>query len=283
MSNTFPDRILIEARNSSFRLEKLAIAELRANIDGYLAPNLRARTMIDDWDQFAGNGGFATEEQYRNFRYACEETRMQSNSVFSRVLSKHIPVSRPNMADTMFDGLVTKPDAKSNSKVLVNGEDEIEKSSDAWTKIIDAGYRNLEAYGWWKVPVLAPPTIVKSLRAKIEKQLAASHGQEAIDATIAGKEGAKLAHWINSGHTSTYEELYQLSSDPLLFSIVQKYMGVPPIFNTPVSVLSGPVKVKATKEMEGTGQLYHYDMHRLKFVKMFIYLTDVARARGPIR
>ncbi|WP_165816177.1 phytanoyl-CoA dioxygenase family protein [Kumtagia ephedrae] len=270
------DRDLIAARDASFKVEASAVEELRDRIDGYLPPNYRSRKMIDHLEGFAKSGGYNNEAEYYNFRYACEETRLQSNRVFSWVLADHSRIQKVDMAGTMFGGILKQRSAKI---IRLNGEDDAEVPKDLWDNAIDDAYRHIEAYGYWKLPVLAPPALVKSLKAKVEAQLKPI--QQEVEQTIAGNEGAKLAHWVNTNQACTFKELYQLAADPFLYSIAQKYLGLPPIFNTPVSVLSGPVKTKADKEMEGTGQLYHYDMHRLKFVKMFIYLTDVDEGSGP--
>jgi hypothetical protein len=75
--------------------------------------------------------------------------------------------------------------------------------------------------------------------------------------------------------------MYEISSDPLLLSIVQAYMGVPPIFNTPVAFLNSFATAKNDRALSDTAQLYHHDMHRLGFVKVFVYLTDVGPGSGP--
>lgn len=276
-AKSLPDRDLIAARNDSLKLEKGATKELRERIDGYLPPSYRARKMIDHWDAFIDNGGYTTEDIYLNFRAAAEQTRLESNRVFSWVLSDHIPKNDVAMTGSLFEDAIKQAGAPA---VRMNGEDDgAAAGADPWQKVIDSAYKAIEVNGFWKCPVLAPPELVKSLRARVDRQLAPQQAE--VDKTMAGKDGAQLAHWVYSHQACTFEELYQLASDPLLYSIAQKYLGVPPIFNTPVSILSGPVKVKADKEMNGSGQLYHYDMHRVKFVKMFIYLTDVGPGSGP--
>ena len=66
--------------------------------------------------------------------------------------------------------------------------------------------------------------------------------------------------------------MYEISSDPILLAMVWEDMGVPPIFNTPVAFLNSARKVKPQRELSDTAQLYHHDMHRLQFVKLFIYI-----------
>jgi hypothetical protein len=75
--------------------------------------------------------------------------------------------------------------------------------------------------------------------------------------------------------------MYKISADPLLLSIVQTYLGVPPIFNTPICFISSSAKPKTAKELSDNAQLHYHDMHRLGFVKVFVYLTDVDEKSGP--
>lgn len=102
-----------------------------------------------------------------------------------------------------------------------------------------------------------------------------------VEKSMHGKPGAKPQLKSNSRWLSGVEEMYQISADPALLEIVQRYMGVPPIFNTPVAFLNSQVKVDTERGLSDLAQLYHHDMHRLGFVKLFIYLTDVDLNAGP--
>jgi hypothetical protein len=279
--NTFPDRILIEARDATIQLEQLAVDDLDRNIDGYLQANWRARRMIEDWRKYIATNGETTNEQYVNFRAAYSETKGQTNKVFSNVLATHTRKQPIDLSQTMFSSYVAKPVGKEDAAVtLVNGEDGEDDTADAWARTINHAVRSLEVYGWWKSKVLIPPAIIKSLKAKLEKQMVKEYGDK-VQAAVEGKEGAPLQIKIGSGSVASYEEMYEIAADPMLLTIVQNYMGVPPIFNTPVAFLNSFAKAKNTKALSDTAQLYHHDMHRLGFVKVFVYLTDVDLGSGP--
>ncbi|MBP1856914.1 phytanoyl-CoA dioxygenase family protein [Rhizobium herbae] len=279
--NTFPDRLLIEARDASIQLEQLAVDDLDRNIDGYLQPNWRTRRMIESWRSYVASNGRSTEADYANFRSAYSETEGRSNKVFSDVLASHIRNIPYDMATTVFSDYVKKPGDKGDTAVtMLNGEDGEDQNADAWAKVINGAARHLELYGWWKSKVLLPDTIVKSLSNKIMNQLVKDNG-DAVQAAVEGKDGAPMQIKLNSRFATSFDEMYEIASDPLLMSIVQAYMGVPPIFNTPVSILNSFVKAKNTKALSDTAQLFHHDMHRLGFVKVFVYLTDVELSSGP--
>lgn len=79
----------------------------------------------------------------------------------------------------------------------------------------------------------------------------------------------------------TFDEMFLLASDPVFMTIVQSYLGVPPIFDVPVAFLNSTVKLSSQADYSKVAQLYHHDMDRLSFVKLFIYLTDVDLESGP--
>jgi len=278
--NTFPDRILIEARDSSIQLEGLAVADLEQNIDGYLEPNWRSRRMVNSWREYLVKGK-TTEADYLNMRVAYSETKGRSNKVFSDVLAAHTRKAKYDLTQTMFKSYVSKGEEKGETTVaILNGEDGEDLNADLWAKIVNGAARHLELHGWWKSKALVPPEIIRSLKAKLEAQLLKDFGDK-VQAAAEGREGAPLQLKVNSGATCTYEEMYEISSDPLLLSIVQAYMGVPPIFNTPVAFLNSFAAAKNDRALSDTAQLYHHDMHRLGFVKVFVYLTDVGLGSGP--
>lgn len=272
------DRILVEARNDSVQLEQLAIDDLKQNIDGYLQPNWRTRRMVEDWASYVASGGKLSEDQYFNFRYAYPETKGKSHKVFSDVLASHIRNQDYDISRTIF-GNYMRLNGKGEKPIMLSGEDD-DMTTDEWQRIINGAVRNLELHGWWKSKILVPAKIVASLKEKAEKQLVAEHGDK-VQACYEGKDGAPIQLKVNSVHSSGFDEMYEIASDPLMLAIVQQYMGVPPIFNTPICFLNSFAKAKNDKALSDVAQLYHHDMHRLSFVKIFVYLTDVDEGSGP--
>lgn len=279
--NAYSDRLLLEARDDTLQLEQIAVADLDRNIGGYLEPNWRTRRMVDAWGRYVATNGKTDEAEYLNMRYAFTETKGRSNKVFSDVLATHTRKTSYDLSQTMFKGFVAAPTEKADAAVtMLSGEDDMVQTDDAWANIIQSGVRHLEIYGWWKSKILAPEALVKSLRTKVEAQMVRENG-DGVQAAYEGKPGAKLQVKLNSNHAAMIEEMYELAADPLLLTIVQRYLGVPPIFNTPVAFLNSFTKAKNEKALSDVAQLYHHDMHRLGFVKVFIYLTDVGPGSGP--
>jgi Phytanoyl-CoA dioxygenase (PhyH) len=72
--------------------------------------------------------------------------------------------------------------------------------------------------------------------------------------------------------------IQQLAVDNSLFAIAQKYLGCKPILDLTAMWWSAVFSKQASSE---AAQLFHFDMDRIKFIKFFIYLTDVDTHTGP--
>lgn len=69
----------------------------------------------------------------------------------------------------------------------------------------------------------------------------------------------------------------ELIMDPVLISIAGSYLGTHPIFDFAAMWWSTDSK----KNKEDAAQEYHFDLDRPKWLKIFIYLTDVNGDNGP--
>ena len=69
----------------------------------------------------------------------------------------------------------------------------------------------------------------------------------------------------------------ELIMDPVLINIAANYLGVNPIFDFAAMWWSTDSKTKN----EDAAQEYHFDLDRPKWLKIFIYLTDVNKDNGP--
>jgi len=145
--------------------------------------------------------------------------------------------------------------------------------------VVRGAVRSLQLKGMWKARFSVPAEKIESLKAKSMSRFETVHG-DMISAMLKGADGCRPQVKSSYDWVTTLEEMYEISADPLLLSIVQQYMGVPPIFDTPVIFLNSAAPLDS-KGLSDTAQLYHHDLHRLQFVKLFIYLTDVDADSGP--
>jgi hypothetical protein len=78
--------------------------------------------------------------------------------------------------------------------------------------------------------------------------------------------------------TTDIAEVQELMSDPSLVQVAQNYLRSKPIFTGISLWWSPPVK----KEPDANAaQQFHWDMERIRWLRFFIYLTDVTPGTGP--
>lgn len=88
-----------------------------------------------------------------------------------------------------------------------------------------------------------------------------------------------IRHQFSADDLFQNETIQELATDPYFFSIAQEYLGFNPVFDVLAMWWSAPTKDEQLQSR--AAQLYHFDMDRLKFIKFFIYLTDVGPDNGP--
>jgi hypothetical protein len=74
------------------------------------------------------------------------------------------------------------------------------------------------------------------------------------------------------------KDIQGLIMDPTFINIAREYLGCEPIFDFPAMWWSTPFLKEASAE---AAQLFHFDLDRLKWLKIFIYLNDVTEKNGP--
>jgi hypothetical protein len=263
------DKLLIEARIDSVRLEQSAALDLQYNVDSYLPPSWTTRQLVQGYKRYVLSGNTETDD-YHNLRIAFSETEGKSNRIFSDVIASYLRKETYDFSSTMF----SRHDLKVPEKARP-------PEAEYWDGIRRAALHHLRNHGFWIAKFDAPPRIVDSLKRKVMERFETEHGAEKLQASIEAKPGAARQFKSKASWLLTFEEMYELAADPVLLAIMQSYFGVPPIFNTPVSFLNSAAKARTEKELSDTAQLYHHDMQRLAFVKLFVYLTDVGPGSGP--
>ena len=73
-------------------------------------------------------------------------------------------------------------------------------------------------------------------------------------------------------------EVQELVMDPVLINIARNYLECEPIFDYPAMWWSPAFSKEASGE---AAQLYHFDLDRIKWLKLFIYVNDVTPENGP--
>lgn len=74
------------------------------------------------------------------------------------------------------------------------------------------------------------------------------------------------------------KDIQDLIMDPALINVARNYLGCEPIFDFPAMWWSTAFLKEASSE---AAQLYHFDLDRIKWLKIFIYLNEVNSDNGP--
>jgi hypothetical protein len=74
------------------------------------------------------------------------------------------------------------------------------------------------------------------------------------------------------------ETIQELIMNPALINMARNYLQCEPIFDFPAMWWSTSYKSEASEE---AAQLFHFDLDRLKWLKIFFYINDVTAENGP--
>ncbi len=83
---------------------------------------------------------------------------------------------------------------------------------------------------------------------------------------------------LTEDDTTDIQEVQELLCDESLLQVAQNYLGAKPIFSGLSMWWSPPVKDQPDVE---AAQLFHFDLERIRWLRYFIYLTDVDAESGP--
>lgn len=86
-------------------------------------------------------------------------------------------------------------------------------------------------------------------------------------------------YWHDAEDLSRVPELRAFVMDPILREIIGRYLGCSPVFDFATAWWSFPNPEGVADS--GSAQLYHFDMDRVRWIKVFCYLTDVTLENGP--
>ena len=73
--------------------------------------------------------------------------------------------------------------------------------------------------------------------------------------------------------------IQSLLTDPTALAVAQEYLGPRPMLD--LVTMWWSAAARGNTDLSGAAQLYHFDMDRIKFLKFFIYLSDVDTHNGP--
>jgi hypothetical protein len=163
--------------------------------------------------------------------------------------------------------------------------DGVRDPSDLFVRIggdgIAAVVRGLREEGYAIAPTRIPSDVVARLRAFAE-------GTPGIPTSADGKSGSKRVYdradrtiakfQFEPDDLAGHADVQNLAADAGLLEIAQRYLGCLPVLDSIAMWWSTPHLERPADEI---AQTFHFDCDRLKWIKVFIYLTDVTEESGP--
>lgn len=131
----------------------------------------------------------------------------------------------------------------------------------------------IQSNGFAKIMDLTEEQIT-SLQSGLDKQLA-DEIPEIKNSTLA-KLITENVHWFRQQPLLKIPELFEIANNPFILNLVTQYLGAIPSILSYISWIS-----IAGRSQAKDAQLFHYDHVDFKFIKLFIYLTDVDENGGP--
>lgn len=89
---------------------------------------------------------------------------------------------------------------------------------------------------------------------------------------------APLYKFLEGEYLLENVDIQNTVTDPSILAVAQSYLRCAPVCDSVMMWWSTPYMREASSD---AAQLYHFDMARIKFVKFFVYLTDVGPDNGP--
>ncbi|MEY9255551.1 hypothetical protein ABH989_002967 [Bradyrhizobium ottawaense] len=139
-------------------------------------------------------------------------------------------------------------------------------------------FSRLDSDGYAMLPGLVSPQQVEEMRGYFETRLAFDGYRPEVGKFRAPDNAPRGTHVANFDHLDVVSAPHALAiaNDPIVLSAVADSLGAKPTISYMTawwSIAHG----EAAKEAE----LYHRDVDDLRFIKLFVYLTDVDEGSGP--
>lgn len=215
------------------------------------------RCFASGYRQFKKNGQ-TPAEAYTSMRRLFRKTNGRFNDAMGRICKAMHPKRRIDLAESLFDGVDRGEVRKAASGIRRDGFYAFER----------------------KLPPALCERMLQFSLTRPATPTTTGIGVGPSGPSVFNRDSPQsIRHQFSAGDLFECEAVQQLATDPYFFSIAQDYLGFNPVFDVMTMWWSAPTRDEQLQSR--AAQLYHFDMDRLKFVKFFVYLTDVDGETGP--
>lgn len=136
---------------------------------------------------------------------------------------------------------------------------------------------SLSRNGWWIAPTVLSDSLIQAFQSEAVLQLESELGLEPGSFFDEGRQWPKEMHFLNQNWVLQQELFSLLIESEDIRRVAGNYLGVDPVLSQAASWFSFPV----TKIQDGSAQNWHWDCDRVRWLKMFVYISDVEQENGP--
>lgn len=146
-------------------------------------------------------------------------------------------------------------------------------------KDIAAAVIGLRTAGYYVLPYRLSSEWVEATKAMMAGMRVSNRSNQNDHQTLAEIVPRGPTYWHSESDLAAVPELRSFASDPVLREIAARYLECTPVFDFATAWWSFPSSTGTADS--ASAQLYHFDMDRIRWVKVFCYLTDVGEENGP--
>ena len=176
-----------------------------------------------------------------------------------------------------FDELVERAAADEGRLAALDGA--VDGQFDA--AVVDEAVAALAADGLAVLPETLPEHLCAELERLAVEALCTTTGRHVAGPTRARFDPAApeaVRYDVEEADLVAAPVVQQLLADRSLLALAQRYLGTAPVHDLVAMWWSAAGPGGPSSE---AAQLFHFDLDRLRFVKLFVYLTDVDDDAGP--
>lgn len=137
----------------------------------------------------------------------------------------------------------------------------------------------LRTAGFHVLPYRLPSEWVEAVKTMMAGMRVGNRSDQNDRQTLAEIVPRGPTYWHSQSDLANVPELRSFVSDPVLREIAARYLECAPVFDFATAWWSFPSSTGTADS--ASAQLYHFDMDRVRWVKVFCYLTDVGEENGP--
>lgn len=137
--------------------------------------------------------------------------------------------------------------------------------------------KDLQNFGLYKLPVKLPHEYLTEIQNALT--LFVAQGRNTKEKVIITKDFnfKEATYWYNQNDLESISAIKKLANDPLIRQIASQYLGCEAKYDFCMAWWSFPHSGTDSK----AAQEYHFDLDRVNWIKLFIYLSNVGPNQGP--